>query len=114
MRSQIEKNMESLWEDMERHANMAMTEDVVDRLSKCRGAYKALRMMCEEEKAEVYAETVYVDGDTEFEKILKEIPSDRAHMAALASIIGAHLESLAVMNRRTYDNVMAKLREVAR
>ena len=60
------------------------------------------------------ARTVELDGDTEFEKVVIGMPYDMDHIKSMLSIFADHMESLCVMNRRAYDNVMARLREVAR
>jgi hypothetical protein len=123
MRTQIEKNMESLMEDIERHSTMTMTEDVVTRLAVCFCAYKAL---CATDGKEYVIEaktahgenkegrTLALDGDTEFESVILSMPYDSAHMEAVVGIFADHMDSLAVINRRAYDNIMARLREVAK
>lgn len=122
MRSQREKNMETLLEEIEKLSEKPVNNSTAELLSNYRGAYKALCLIDEgythetksaqtEEKA---ARTVELDGDTEFEKVVIGMPYDTAHIKAMLSIFADHMESLCVMNRRAYDNVMARLREVAR
>lgn len=123
MRSQLEKNKEILLEEIEKLSFSQIDNAIASRLNAYRGAYKALCMIDAEgytdevkttrteEKAE---RTVELDGDTEFEKIIISIPFDITHAKAVASIIADHMESLCVMNRRAYDNIMARLREVAK
>jgi hypothetical protein len=122
VKTKIEKNMESLWQDIEEHAEGDMTEANVTRLNVCRGAYKALCMVCHADKAEDTAvelarttETVDgLDGDTEFDRLIMSIPADREHMVEVLNIISDHMEGLKIINNRKYENVMMRLREVAR
>ncbi|MGN1383256.1 MAG: hypothetical protein ACI4W2_10640 [Eubacterium sp.] len=123
MRSQLEKNKEILLEEIEKYAGKPMDRATATYLNDCRGAYKAICLIeaegyTEEEKAapveEKAARTVELDGDTEFEKLIISMPFDMAHAKAVASILADHMESLCVMNRRAYDNVMARIREVAK
>jgi hypothetical protein len=129
MKSKLEKNMESLWRDIEAHAEEDMTESNVTRLNVCVGAYKALCMVkgkefpgvelytseqIEEIAAAQKTRTLELDGDTEFERVIMEIPADYAHMVAITSIFADHMEGLKITNNRAYNNVMARLREVAR
>lgn len=122
MRSQQEKNKETLLEEIEKLSAKPISNSTAELLSNYRGAYKALCLI----DAEVYtketksaqteekaARTVELDGDTEFEKVVIGMPYDMAHIKAMLSIFADHMESLCVMNRRAYDNVMARLREVA-
>ena len=46
MRSQIEKNKEILWEEMERIGSQKLTPESAARLGRYREAYKTLRMLC--------------------------------------------------------------------
>jgi hypothetical protein len=123
MRTQIEKNMEKLLEDIEVLSGQEMTDKVAQYLSAYRGAYKALCMVKGEEEypveaktaqSETTARTLELDGDTEFERVIMEIPADYAHMVAITSIFADHMEGLKITNNRAYNNVMARLREVAR
>lgn len=123
MRSQQEKNKETLLEEIEKLSAKPINNSTAELLSNYRGAYKALCLVDAEgyaqeaktaqteEKAE---RTVEMDGDTEFEKVVIGMPYDMAHIKAMLSIFADHMESLCVMNRRAYDNVMSRLREVAR
>lgn len=122
MRSQREKNMETLLEEIEKLSEKPVNNSTAELLSNYRGAYKALCMIDAEGYAtevktsqteEKAARTVEMDGDTEFEKVVIGMPYDMAHIKAMLSIFADHMESLCVMNRRAYDNVMARLREVA-
>lgn len=123
MRSQLEKNKETLLEEIEKLSAKPINNSTAELLSNYRGAYKAICMVYAEGYAketktaqteEKAARTVELDGDTEFEKVVIGIPYDMAHIKAMLSIFADHMESLCVMNRRAYDNVMARLREVAR
>lgn len=122
MRSQREKNMETLLEEIEKLSEKPINNSTAELLSNYRGAYKALCMVDAEEYTtetksaqteEKSARTVEMDGDTEFEKVVIGMPYDMAHIKAVLSIFADHMESLCVMNRRAYDNIMARLREVA-
>ena len=123
MRSQREKNMEILLEEIEKLSEKPINNSTAELLSNYRGAYKALCLIDAEgyttetkssQAEEKAARTVEMDGDTEFEKVVIGMPYDMAHIKAMLSIFADHMESLCVMNRRAYDNVMARLREVAR
>lgn len=123
MRSQQEKNKETLLEEIEKLSAKPITNSTAELLSNYRGAYKALCLIDAEgyttetktvQTEEKAARTVELDGDTEFEKVVIGIPYDMAHIKAMLSIFADHMESLCVMNRRAYDNVMARLREVSR
>lgn len=123
MRSQQEKNKETLLEEIEKLSAKPINNSTAELLSNYRGAYKALCLIDTEEyipgtktaqAEEKAARTVEMDGDTEFEKVVIGMPYDMAHIKAILSIFADHMESLCVMNRRAYDNVMARLREVAR
>lgn len=123
MRSQREKNMETLLEEIEMISEKPINNSTAELLSNYRGAYKALCLIDAEwytpetktaQIEEKAARTVELDGDTEFEKVVIGMPYDMAHIKAVLSIFADHMESLCVMNRRAYDNVMARLREVAR
>lgn len=123
MRSQLEKNKETLLEEIEKLSAKPISNSTAELLSNYRGAYKALCLIDSEaytpetktaQSEEKAARTVEMDGDTEFEKVVIGMPYDMAHIKAMLSIFADHMESLCVMNRRAYDNVMARLREVAR
>jgi hypothetical protein len=118
MKTKIEKNMESLWKDIENHAEGEMTEANVTRLSVCRGAYKALCMVrgteaTEAEEIAVLSDKEGLDGNTEFDRLIMSIPADRKHMVAVLEIISDHMEGLKIINNRKYEAVMMRLREVA-
>lgn len=122
-RSQCEKTKEALWERIEEYSEKPFSDSVAEHLSVYHGAFKALCMIGKEEYPEVSAaaqseekaaRTMELDGDTEFEKLIVSMPFDVIHAKAVANIFADHMESLAVMNRRAYDNVMMRLREVAR
>lgn len=118
MRSQIEKNKETLLDEIEKYSGKPIDNATADRLSAYMGAYKALCMLDGEDRkaaqeAPSAERTAKLDGDTEFEKIIVSMPFDMPHAKAVATIFADHMESLAIMNRRAYDNVMARLREVA-
>ena len=119
MRPQIEKNKEILLDEIEKYSEMPMTDSVAEHLNVYRGAYKALCIAAKEtypaeEKTESTARTVELDGDTEFEKLIISMPFDMPHAKAVASIFADHMESLCVINKRAYENVMNRIREVAR
>ena len=123
MRSQLEKNKETLLEEIEKLSAKPINNSTAELLSNYRGAYKALFLVYAEGNTpetktahteEKAVRTVELDGDTEFEKVVIGMPYDMAHIKAMLSIFADHMESLCVMNRRAYDNVMARLREVAR
>ena len=123
MRSQQEKNKETLLEEIEKLSAKPINNSTAELLSNYIGAYKALCLIDAEgytqeaktaQTEEKAARTVELDGDTEFEKIIISMPFDITHAKAVASIIADHMESLCVMNRRAYDNIMARLREVAK
>lgn len=124
MRSQSEKSRETLLDEIEKYSEMPLNDSVAEHLSVYLGAYKALCMLGKSEEyastekeaentEEKAARTVELDGDTEFEKVIISMPFDMAHAKAVVSIFADHMESLAVMNRRAYDNVMGRLREAA-
>ena len=122
MRSQQEKNKETLLEEIEKLSAKPINNSTAELLSNYRGAYKALCLIDAEEyipetkpdqTEEKAARTVELDGDTEFEKVVIGIPYDMSHIKAVLSVFADHMESLCVMNRRAYDNIMARLREVA-
>lgn len=123
MRSQHEKNKETLLEEIEKLSAKPINNSTAELLSNYRGAYKALCLVDKEgytpeiktaQTVEKATRTVELDGDTEFEKVVIGIPYDMSHIKAMLSIFADHMESLCVMNRRAYDNVMARLREVSR
>lgn len=123
MKSQLEKNMDTLLEEMERLAEEPISLTNAERLSTYRGAYKALCMVDSGEytpeeqtttTASAAPRTVSLSGNTEFEKIIMSIPADYAHMVAIMEIIAAHMENLRIMNSRAYENILLRLREVAR
>lgn len=133
MRSQIEKNKEILCDEIEKLGNEKMSESSAAKLSAYRGAYKALCMLDKEEVEEwgagaYYAEkkgkaadrtgykgsTPELDGDTEFERVIMTIPTDRAHMVKITHIFNKHLEGLAAVNRRAYNSIIEQLKEVAK
>lgn len=124
MRTQIEKSKIELIENIEQLAERDITDAVATRLCTYHGAYKALRMLECEAEAEpetkistATARTVTrtaTTGGTEFEQVIAETPADWEHMTAVMEIIGDHMEGLKVMNRRKYDNIILRLKEVAR
>lgn len=128
MRSQIEKNKETLLDYIENHAGDEMKPDIAAKLSNARGAYKALCMVGKEDESQspeaVYAaskermkakeSTPELDGDTEFEQVIMKIPSDQEHMVKLTHIFDKHLQGLKMVNSRAYNSIMEQLREVAK
>ena len=122
-RSQCEKNKEILMEKIEEYSEKPFSDSVAEHLNVYRGAYKALCLLGKDEYAygektahndQQTARTAELDGDTDFEKVIMSMPFDMPHAKAVVSILADHMESLAVMNRRAYDNVMMRIREVAR
>ena len=123
MRTQFEKNKETLMEEIEKYSEQPMNNALAEKLNIYHGALKALCMAEKgwEEETSVESRaagqptrTPELDGDTEFEQIVMKIPVDAAHMTAVFNIFADHMEQLAIVNRRAYDNIMLKLREVAR
>lgn len=123
MRSQIEKNKETLLDYIENHAEDEMKPDIAARLSNARGAYKALCMMDKSDgngaeyavkTADKPEPTMALDGDTEFERVIMTIPPDQAHMVKITHIFNKHLEGLAAVNRRAYNSIIEQLKEVAK
>ena len=117
MKSQMEKNKEYLLEQIEELSSRPMTSSIAERLSVYRGAYKALCMdVVKDEQEEARAVSVYAEPETrgtEYESVVMSIPADKKHMKALLSIMADHMESLQLINRRAYDNVMARVRGLA-
>lgn len=122
-RSQCEKTKEALMEKIEEYSEKPFSDSVAEHLNVYHGALKALCALGKKEYQEApamaqteekMARTVEMDGDTEFEKLIVSMPFDIAHAKAVANIFADHMESLSVMNRRAYDNVMMRLREVSR
>lgn len=122
MRSQQDKNKETLLEEIEKLSAKPINNSTAELLSNYRGAYKALCLLDAEgytpetktaQTEEKATRTVEMDGDTEFEKVIIGMPYDMSHIKAVLSVFADHMESLCVMNRRAYDNIMARLREVA-
>ena len=133
MRSQIEKNKETLCDEIEKLSEQKMTEAVAAKLSAYRGAYKALCMLDREETGEWGAGAYYadkkeraadrsgykestpeLDGDTEFERIIMKIPADREYMVKLTHIFDRHLTALRAVNAKPYNTVMEQLKELAK
>lgn len=123
MRRQQEKNKEILLEEIEKLSEKPINNSTAELLSNYRGAYKALCLIDAEwyttetkndHTEDKSARTVEMDGDTEFEKVVIGMPYDMTHIKAMLSVFADHMESLCVMNRRAYDNIMARLREVAK
>lgn len=129
MKTQHEKNKEILMDRIEMYCNQPMNDSVAEHLSVYRGALKALCMMDKEGKTETIATlsekkeaktaekakpTPELDGDTEFEQVVMAIPTDKEHMKKLFDVFADHMEQLSIVNKRAYDNIIMKLREVAR
>lgn len=122
MRALIEKNKAILLDEIEQLSEEKINDYVASKLSTYRGAYKALCMIGKEwgkskemvaYVGETPARTANLDGDTEFEQVVMRIPTDKAHMSALTSVIADHMESLKVLNNRAYKNIILRLKEVA-
>lgn len=121
---QIEKNMKTLWEEIERLCNQPVKDETAEKLNVYMGALKAMCMIYGDEKmgknaTRVYSEekpapTPELDGDTEFERVIMTIPADAAHMIKITHIFNKHMEGLAAVNMRAYNSIMEQLREVAR
>ena len=123
MRSQVEKNKESLMEYIEKRAEKEITPELAVLLSNAMGAYTALCMVGQsEESGAGYAvksankpePTMELDGDTEFERVIMTIPADRAHMVKITHIFNKHMEGLATVNRRAYNSIIEQLKEAAK
>lgn len=124
MRSQHEKNKDFLHEKIEEYCNRPMTDSVAEHLNVYRGALEALCMKekgwdekpatAETRTTERPAPTPELDGDTEFERVIMTIPADAAHMVKLTHVFNKHLEDLKFANARAYNDLMDKLREVAK
>lgn len=120
---QRDKNEQYLLDQIEKYSGEPANKETIAWLNMCRGAYKA---MCMANKKDYTAATVIpqsdekptrtpeLDGDTEFEQVIMMIPVDVAHMTAICNIFADHMEQLAIVNRRAYDTIMLRLREVAR
>lgn len=120
---QIEKNKETLWEDIEQLCNRPITRANAAELSTYMGALKAMCMICGEEKEEhtAYARedekpahTPELDGDTEFERAILAIPMDGQHLEEVFKIFGTHMEQMEVVNHKAYARIIERLKEVAR
>lgn len=119
---QREKNEQYLLDQIEKYSGQPINKETAAWLNMCRGAYKALCMLDKKEYAAAVAvqsddkptHTPELDGDTEFERVIMSITPDKAHMVAITQILNDHMTQLAIMHRRSYDNVMMRLREVAR
>lgn len=125
---QIEKNMKSLWEEIERLSNQPVTEETAEKINVYMGALRGICMIYgdNEKPAEEFsnrgggyseekpAPTPELDGDTEFERILMTIPSDTSHMTKIAYIFNRHLEDLKFANIRAYNMIINQLREIAK
>lgn len=121
MKSQLEKNKEILLEKIEKYCEYPMSDSVAEHLSVYRGAYKALRLLEKEHEGKYYSRGSYkpeseakLDGNTEFERILSAIPTDKAHMVKITNIFKNHLESLKVMNPNAYNSVLEQLSALAK
>lgn len=123
MRSQLEKNKETLMDEIEALSCEKMTDAVAARLSAYRGAYKALCLAegkeygDAEERSRTDDQPAYtpeLDGDTEFERVIMSIPTDRAHMVEITKILNNHMESLAAVNNGAYKRIISRLKEVAK
>lgn len=122
MRNQIDKNKERLCDEIEKLSGEKMTDAVAAKLNVYHGAYKALCMTDGAEPGGYLAlrrmerpePTMELDGDTEFERVIMGIPTDRAHMVKITHIFNKHMEGLAAVNRRAYNSVIEQLREVAK
>lgn len=124
MRSQHEKNKDFLHEKIEEYCNRPMTDSVAEHLNVYRGALEALCMKekgwaeepapTETRTAERPEPTPELDGDTEFERVIMTIPADAAHMVKLTRVLNVFLENFKFANARAYNDLMDKLREVAK
>ena len=84
--------------------------------------FRALCLLAGEEEAEAYAArnagspepTMELDGDTEFERVIMKIPTDREHMVKLTHIFDRHLTALRAVNAKPYNTVMEQLKELAK
>lgn len=120
---QIEKNVTTLWEEIERLCNQPVDDASAEKLNVYMGALRAMCMICGDDKTEENAVRVHpeekptftpeLDGDTEFERVLMTIPEDSTHMTKVAYIFNRHLEDLKFANIRAYNMIMDQLRKVA-
>lgn len=108
---------------IEEYSEKPFSDSVAEHLNVYRGAYKALCMMGGEgsktysaatKTADKAEPTMALDGDTEFERVIMTIPTDRAHMVKITHIFNKHLEGLATVNRRAYNSIIEQLKEVAK
>lgn len=108
---------------IEEYSEKPFSDSVAEHLNVYRGAYKALCMMGGEgsetysaatKTADKAEPTMALDGDTEFERVIMTIPTDRAHMVKITHIFNKHLEGLAAVNRRAYNSIIEQLKEVAK
>lgn len=118
---------------IEEYSEKPFSDSVAEHLNVYRGAYKALCMLGKEETEEwgggaYYAEkkeksadragykesTPELDGDTEFERVIMKIPTDREHMVKLTHIFDRHLTALRSANAKPYNTLMEQLKELAK
>lgn len=120
---QREKNEQYLLDQIEKYSGEPANKETIAWLNMCRGAYKAICMANKKDYAaaavavqndDKTTHTPELDGDTEFERVIMSITPDKAHMVAITQILNDHMTQLSIMHRRSYDNVMMRLREVAR
>ena len=124
MKSQHEKNKETLTEEIEKLCEKPITDATASKLSAYHGALKAMcwaendwkedAASAEARAADKPSFTPELDGDTEFERVIMTIPADAAHMIKITHVFNKHLEDLKFANARAYNSIMDQLREVAK
>lgn len=122
MRTQREKNEETLLEEIERLLEQPLTNSVAEKLCVYYGALAALRPVKTEPVQERTLParvsdrddpTLALDGDTEFERAVMAIPVDWEHMERLIHIFAIHMENLAFANKRAYNKILEQIENVA-
>lgn len=119
MISQVDKNKEILYNEIEGIACERMTETVAAKLSVYGSAYQALCLAQNKDASEPRVarqppeSTPEMDGDTEFERIIMAMPVDKPHLTQVAQVINRHLECLKVVNARAYNRIIDQLAEIA-
>lgn len=123
MKSQHEKNKETLMEEIEKLCEKPITDAIASKLSAYHGALRALCLVEKDWKDDAPAgtrsadrpePTPELDGDTEFERVIMTIPADASHMIKLTHVFNKHMEDLKFANARAYNSIMEQLREVAK
>ena len=129
MRTQIEKNRDTLLEEIEQLREKPITNQIAEKLCIYGGALDALRAEHGAgEGAPVAAPlstpdprrsarqdpTMELDGDTEFERAIMAMPIDWEHMERLIHVFTIHMENLAFANKRAYNKILDQIEQIAR